>query len=108
MYKVGDLVRILPRDGLPGDYMYSFTNSMLPLVGQVCRIRHITKDDHDGYHCKIHDDGNRYLLEDNDFSWASSMFEPYDDSKTKEKSIEEGPHLSYSIQKESYKLNFNI
>ena len=107
MYKVGDLVRILPRDGLPGDYMYSFTNSMLPLVGQVCKIRHITKDDHDGLRPKIHDDGHGYSLEGNSFTWASSMFELYG-SKTKEKSIEEDLHLSYSTQQESYKLNFNI
>ncbi len=107
MYKVGDLVRILPRDGRSGDYMYSFTEAMLPFVGQVCKIRHISKGDHDGHHCKMNDDGNMYLLEDNGFTWASSMFEPYD-SKTKEKSIEEGPHLSFSTQEENYKLNFNI
>lgn len=78
-YKVGDLVRILPRDGLPGDYMYCFTEKMFPFIGQVYKIRHISQNDHNGLRPKIHDDGHKYLLEGNTFAWASSMFEPYEE-----------------------------
>lgn len=78
-YKVGDLVKILPRDGYSSDYMYCFTEDMLYLVGQVCRIVDISQDDHDGSSKEMHDDGNKYLLEGNSFTWASSMFEPYDE-----------------------------
>ena len=89
-YEVGDLVRILPRDGLSGDYMYCFAQEMLPFIGQVCKITHISQCDHDGHRSKIHDDGNKYSLEGNTFSWASSMFEPYDKKKIDSPKFKEG------------------
>lgn len=89
-YKVGDLVRILPREGCSGDYMYSFTESMLPFVGQVCKITRISRNDHNGSSHKKLDDGHMYLLEGNSFTWASSMFEPYDEKKITSPKFKEG------------------
>ena len=89
-YKVGDLVKILPREGCSSDYMYSFTADMLYLVGHVCKIIHIFQCNHDGSSKKKHDDGNKYLLEGNSFTWASSMFEPYDENKIDSPKFKEG------------------
>lgn len=107
MYKVGDLVRILPRIGSSFQYRFCYADEMLPFEGQILKIKYISDARYaKGTHVR-EDDCKCYHLEGNDYNWASSMFELYS-SETKGKSIEEGTPLSYSTQQESYKLNFNI
>lgn len=76
-YKVGDIVTIKERVGNSSDYKFSFVDSMAAKKGQRLRVTKVTESSL----CdrKIPDDGYRYELEGNCFTWASSMFEESSD-----------------------------
>lgn len=72
-YKVGDIVTVKKRVGHSSDYKFSFTDSMASMEGRQLRIIRVTESPFGG--SKIPDDGYKYEMEGNCFSWASSMFE---------------------------------
>lgn len=76
-YKVGDIVTIKERVGNSSDYRFSFTNTMAEKEGQKFRITRVTESPIGDR--IVPDDGYKYELEGNCFSWASSMFEESSD-----------------------------
>lgn len=82
-YKVGDYIRIKKREGNDGDYPFCFVGAMARLAGNKYEIATIEE-------AKIIDKDRKYYNGDNnsyylkniggeciDYTWHSSMFEPY-------------------------------
>ena len=81
-FKIGDKVRILPRQGSSEDYRSSYVDEMLDCVGKTaiivsCDLANITT-------IKWPDDGYVYILEGYSWSWNSSMLELVENSDSKE------------------------
>lgn len=80
LFNVGDIVRVVKRTGKESDYKYSYTDTMSGCEGQIFRVLRVYPD-HNEDTCKISDDNAMYKigsvgdLQENEFSWASSMLE---------------------------------
>lgn len=83
-FKIGDKVRILPRQGSSEDYRSAYVDEMLKYVGRTATIKwcNIT----DLIAGKWPDDGYVYMLEEFGFgwNWNSSMLELVENSDSKE------------------------
>lgn len=81
LYKVGDLVRIKNKYD-PGANNFSYycvfiQDEMLEKFGgKICKIRSCWSEHHNYNDAEIPDDGCMYKLEENNYAWNSSMFDP--------------------------------
>ena len=77
-YKVGDKVKILPRDKTIPSYPFSYVSEMEKYVGTIQVIARIDNSDIPKMFGPLFDkDLHSYKFEDIRFTWHSSMFEPY-------------------------------
>lgn len=109
-YKVGDIVTIKKkREGAGDDYRFRFADTMLrEYGGKSYKIKSVSIAD-EGSKEVIPDDGYRYYLEleDFSFSWASSMFEDSSEALSLETSIDNSLD-AFIAKKKCPKLDFTL
>ena len=97
-FKIGDKVRILPRQGSSRDYRSSYVDKMLDCVGKTGTIIKCTPTN---LMARKHpDDSYVYTLRNFNWSWTSSMLELVEEEINKEE-------LNLFPTKKHYQLNFN-
>lgn len=105
--KIGDKVRILPRDGRPEDYAFTYTDKMCAFSGKIATIIDI------GRGCaafrSIPDDGNLYKLDidGHRYNWASSMLSICKGNGTISE-IQEVLEVKPEKEDQRYEINFNL
>lgn len=107
MYKVGDLVRILPRKGIDTDYSFYYTDVMnQEYAGKTAMIISIEKGR--GHKGIIPDDWQIYYLDidASRWQWASSMLELVTDSI--KDTVSEIRNVLEVKDDQKYELNFNL
>lgn len=77
LFRVGDTVRIKPREGYASDYRFSYSNEMTRFAGSLALIVAIGTAP-SAYRYRETDDGYKYALsiDKGSYNWASSMLEP--------------------------------
>lgn len=78
LFRIGDEVRIKPREGDSSDYRFSYADSMTRYAGLWALITSVVPANTAYSHYVRKDDGFKYKLNigDADYNWASSMLEP--------------------------------
>lgn len=106
-YKIGDIVTVKKRrEGDYDNYRFSFPDRMVEIYGgKSLRIVNIEVSTHSPR--SIPDDGYKYTLEGNPWSWASSMFEDSSELLSLETSIDNNLD-AFIAKKKCPKLDFTL
>ena len=77
LFRIGDTVRIKPREWHSHDYRFAYSDSMTLYAGKLAQITSVTPTN-SPYHYREADDGYKYELsiDKGGYNWASSMLEP--------------------------------
>lgn len=90
LFKVGDYVKVLPREGIQGDYRCGFIDEMAELKGRIFLVTNVRKSEDSEQHFNIPDDGYIYALAGSCWNWSSGMLGIYISpvEKTESKEVE--------------------
>lgn len=108
-YRVGDTITIKQlsmRDYCSGDYRFGLNSEMIALAGKSYTIKSVEPTTADPG--KIPDDGYRYRLEGEEWSWASSMFEDPHESLSCIDEISDESIDAFIRKKKCPELDFNL
>jgi len=108
-YRAGDIVTIKQlskNDCCSGNYRFGLNSEMVALGGKSYTIRSVELSTADAG--KIPDDGYRYKLAGEMWSWASSMFEDPDESLSCIDEISDGSIDAFIRKKKCPELDFNL
>lgn len=107
-YKIGDTVTIKEvRERNSGDYRFSFPDRMVEEYGgKSLRIVRVEAKDYASPK-DVPDDGYKYKLEGNNWSWASSMFEDSSEDLSLETSIDNNLD-AFIAKKRCPRLDFTL
>lgn len=104
-YKVGDVVTI-KQLSISSSYRFGLNSEMTALAGRSYTIKSVELAT--SYPGKIPDDGYKYRLDGESWSWASSMFEEPNESLSCIDEISDGSIDAFIRRKKCPELDFNL
>lgn len=90
LFKIGDYVKVLPREGIQDDYRCGFIDEMAELKGRIFQVTNVRKSEDSEQHFNIPDDGYIYALDSSCWNWSSGMLGIYTSPVEKTESKEVG------------------